>query len=105
MIRRLAISALAVHFADIRDLTANLLTLTFFLTPILYPVDSVPERFRGLLRLNPFSTFFGALHDTVFFFRPVSRAEWLWMAGITVGALAVGGALFERLRDSIAEEA
>jgi len=101
----LAISALAVHFADIRDLTANLLTLTFFLTPILYPVDSVPERFRGLLRLNPFSTFFGALHDTVFFFRPVSRAEWLWMAGITAGALAVGGALFERLRDSIAEEA
>ncbi|HYB53680.1 MAG TPA: ABC transporter permease [Thermoanaerobaculia bacterium] len=99
------ISALAVHFADIRDLTANLLTLTFFLTPILYPVESVPARFRGLLRLNPFSTFFGALHDTVFFFRPVPAAEWLWMAGITFASLSLGSALFERLRDSIAEEA
>jgi ABC-type polysaccharide/polyol phosphate export permease len=99
------ISALAVHFADIRDLTANLLTLAFFLTPILYPMESVPDRFRGLMRLNPFSTFFGALHDTVFFFRAVPAAEWLWMAGITIASLALGSALFERLRDSIAEEA
>jgi ABC-type polysaccharide/polyol phosphate export permease len=99
------VSALAVHFADIRDLIANLLTLAFFLTPILYPAESVPERFRGLLWLNPFSTFFGALHDTVFFFRPVPAAEWLWMAAVTAASLFLGGALFERLRDSIAEEA
>jgi homopolymeric O-antigen transport system permease protein len=101
----LAISALAVHFADIRDLMANLLTLAFFLTPVLYPADSVPQRFRGLLRLNPFSAFFSALHDSVFFFRAVPAVEWLWMAGIAAVSLLVGGAIFERLRDSIAEEA
>jgi lipopolysaccharide transport system permease protein len=101
----LAISSLAVHFGDVRDLVANLLTLTFFLTPILYPIDSVPVRFRGLLRVNPFATFFSALHDTAFFFRPVPAAEWAWMAGITVLCLALGGTVFERLRDSIAEEA
>ena len=28
----------------------NLLTLAFFLTPILYPLEAVPERYRGLLR-------------------------------------------------------
>src|SRR5262244_1408986 len=46
----LAISSLAVPFGDVRDLLANLLTLAFFVTPILYPVSSVPERFRPLLR-------------------------------------------------------
>jgi homopolymeric O-antigen transport system permease protein len=101
----LAVSALAVHFADIRDLVANLLTLTFFLTPVLYPMASVPERYRGLLRWNPFSTFFAALHETVFFFRPIRATEWLWMLGIAALAAALGGAVFERLRDSIAEEA
>jgi ABC-type polysaccharide/polyol phosphate export permease len=101
----LGISALAVHFADVRDLMANVLTLAFFLTPILYPVSSVPERFRGWLRWNPFSTFFAALHETAFFFRPVRGVEWLWMLGITSLSLALGAALFERLRDSIAEEA
>jgi lipopolysaccharide transport system permease protein len=101
----LATSALAVHFADIRDVIANLLTLTFFVTPILYPVESVPARFRGLLRLNPFATFFGALQETAFFFRPVRAVEWLWMGGFAVVSLAIGGGIFERLRDSIAEEA
>ena len=37
----LGASALTVHFKDVRDLLANLLTLLFFLTPILYPLDSV----------------------------------------------------------------
>lgn len=101
----LAISSLSVHFGDVRDLTANLLTLAFFLTPILYPVASVPERFRPLLRANPFAPFFDAIHQTVFFFRPVAAAEWLWMIGTAGGALFIGCAIFERLRDSIAEEA
>jgi lipopolysaccharide transport system permease protein len=101
----LAISSLAVHFGDVRDLVANLLTLAFFLTPILYPADSVPERFRVLVRVNPFATFFSALHDTAFFFRPIPAVEWAWMAGTAGVCLVVGSVIFERLRDSIAEEA
>jgi len=101
----LAISALAVHFGDVRDLVANLLTLAFFLTPILYPLDSVPQRFRPWTRVNPFATFFGAIHDSTFFFRPIGAIDWLWMAGTAVVCLGVGAAIFERLRDSIAEEA
>src|SRR5207247_3018148 len=33
----LVLSALTVHFRDIRDILANLLTLWFFATPIIYP--------------------------------------------------------------------
>ncbi len=101
----LAVSALAVHFGDVRDIVGNLLTLSFFLTPVLYPAAAVPERFRGLLRCNPFATFFSGVHDTLFFFRPVAAADWAWMAGTAAVALLAGGAIFERLRDSLAEEA
>jgi lipopolysaccharide transport system permease protein len=100
----LAVSSLAVHFGDVRDLVANLLTLAFFLTPILYPMDSVPDRFRPWLRANPFATFFAAIHDSAFFFRPIPAVDWLWMAGTALVCLGVGAAIFERLRDSIAEE-
>ena len=72
----LAVSSLAVHFGDVRDLVANLLTLAFFLTPVLYPAASVPERYRGLLRANPFAVYFAALHDCLFFFRPIAAADW-----------------------------
>jgi len=101
----LAVSALSVHFGDVRDVVANLLTLSFFLTPVLYPVASVPERFRPLLRVNPFATFFAGIQDTLFFFRPVAAVDWAWMAGTAAVALAAGGLIFERLRDSLAENA
>ena len=101
----LAVSSLAVHFGDVRDLVANALTLVFFLTPVLYPAASVPARWRPLLRVNPFATFFTGIHDTTFLFRPVPPADWLWMAGTALAALLVGAAVFERLRDSLAEEA
>lgn len=101
----LALSALAVRFGDVRDIVANLLTLAFFVTPVLYPVEAVPERWRSLLHANPFASFFAAIHDTLFSFRPVSAAAWIWMGGTAAVALAAGAAVFERLRDSLAEEA
>lgn len=101
----LAISSLSVHFGDVRDVLGNLLTLAFFLTPILYPLEAVPDRYRLLLRLNPFVPFFAALHDAIFFFRPPRAIEWLGMVVVAALSLILGSALFERLRDSIAEEA
>ena len=101
----LLVSVLSVHFGDVRDLLANLLTLAFFLTPVLYPIAAVPGRFRALLWLNPFAPFFAAIHDSTFFFRAIPAAGWAGMVFWTVVALAAGSAVFERLRDSVAEEA
>jgi lipopolysaccharide transport system permease protein len=101
----LLVSVLSVHFGDVRDLLANLLTLTFFLTPVLYPVGAVPGRLRALLWLNPFAPFFAAIHESAFFFRSIPAAAWAGMIFWTVGALAAGSAVFERMRDSVAEEA
>ncbi len=101
----LALSALAVHYGDVRDIVGNVLTLAFFVTPVLYPVSAVPERFRPLLRANPFATFFSGVHDTLFFFRPVPAADWAWMAATSAVCLAGGSLVFAKLRDTLAEEA
>ena len=42
----LLVSALTVHFRDLRDLLGNLLTLWFFATPIIYPMQQAPENMR-----------------------------------------------------------
>ena len=39
----LILSALTVHFRDIRDILANLLTFWFFATPIIYPCERPPR--------------------------------------------------------------
>ena len=50
----LILSALAVHFRDIKDILSNLLTLWFFATPIIYPwFQPSVQKFHLLLRHQP----------------------------------------------------
>ena len=41
-----ALSALCVHFKDVRDLLGNLLVLAFFLAPIIYTLSDLPPQVR-----------------------------------------------------------
>ena len=100
----LGLSALTVHFRDIRDLLANVLTLWFFATPIIYPYFMpAVGRFLWLFRLNPFYHF-AVSYQEILFFDQFGHARSL--AGLTVLSIAVffaGYWLFDRLRDSFAE--
>ncbi|NOT44509.1 MAG: ABC transporter permease [Acidobacteria bacterium] len=101
----LLVSALTVHFRDVRDLLANLLTLWFFATPIIYPVSQVPERVRGLLALNPMTHLVSAYQEVLFHPGPFTG----WPSLLALGAASVvvflaGYAVFDRLRDTLAEE-
>ena len=101
----LLVSALTVHFRDVRDLLANLLTLWFFATPIIYPITQAPERVRRLLNLNPFTHLAVAYQEVLFTPGPFMQGGRL----LAVGAASVlvclfGYFVFDRLRDTFAEE-
>jgi ABC-type polysaccharide/polyol phosphate export permease len=49
----LFVSSLAVYFADIVDIYQIALTAWMYLTPIIYPIDIIPLRYRWLFNLNP----------------------------------------------------
>jgi lipopolysaccharide transport system permease protein len=101
----LLVSALTVHFRDLRDLLANLLTLWFFATPIIYTMNEAPEGVRRFLNLNPFTHLAVAYQEVLFVDGPFSA--WRRLLVVGVGALAVlllGYATFDRLRDTLAEE-
>lgn len=47
------VSSLSVYVRDTPYLVGVLLQILFFMTPIFYPIEAIPERFRWPLRLNP----------------------------------------------------
>jgi len=100
----LFISALTVHFRDIQNLLTHLMQLWFFSTPVLYSFTSLPEALRAVLRFNPMTHVMKAYHDLLF--EGVARFQrGLGLAGIAaLVALALGAFLFDRLRDTLAEE-
>jgi lipopolysaccharide transport system permease protein len=103
----LILSALTVHFRDIRDILSNLLTFWFFATPIIYPYFLFPENvWQGkLLKLNPFTHLAITYQEILFFQGPVGHLKWLLVLGVmSVAFFLFGYFVFDRLRDTFAEE-
>lgn len=103
----LILSALTVHFRDIRDILSNLLTFWFFATPIIYPYWLFPESsWQGrLLKLNPFEHIVISYQEILFFEGPVGHLKWLLLLGaISILFFLFGYFIFDRLRDTFAEE-
>jgi ABC-type polysaccharide/polyol phosphate export permease len=110
----LALSALNVHLRDVEQILTNALTLLFFLSPILYPVSTVPSLvrigealalpLRPLYFLNPVAGLVQSYQNIFFFNR---QPHWIHLGMVSVcavAALVAGWWVFDRLRDSLAEE-
>jgi lipopolysaccharide transport system permease protein len=98
------VASAAVLFRDLRDIVMNLLTLGFFLTPILYTIERIDKRWlRALLRLNPMTPFVVSYQDVFFFARVPALSDTLLMFAYALASMALGMTVFGRLRDTLAE--
>jgi lipopolysaccharide transport system permease protein len=101
----LILSALTVHFRDIRDILSNLLTVWFFVTPIIYPWQEAPDSIKRFLNLNPFMHLAVSYQEILFFDGPFGHLKWMLMLGaISILFFLLGYFIFDRLRDTFAEE-
>lgn len=106
----LALSALNVHFKDVKDIVNNVLALLFYLTPVIYPLSmlrdlDIPYLHGIVYWVNPVSPFTVA-YQRVFFDGVAPALDlWLHMAAWSVAAWIVGAWVFDRLSDSLAEAA
>lgn len=62
----LALSSLNVMFRDVQHLIEPVLNMIFYATPIIYPIEVIPEKFRWILALNPLAHFVGATRSFLY---------------------------------------
>jgi len=111
----LALSALNVHFKDVKDIVANLLALLFYLTPVIYTLEGISFPDVGwaqalgrvvtaLVRwCNPFTPFTEATQEALFRGHWPELGIWIHMAAWSLGCWVIGIWIFDRLRDSLVE--
>lgn len=99
----LLLSSANVLYRDVQHLIANVLSLLFFLCPIVYPISSVPERFRFTIDLNPFALFIATYHRVILEGLWPSATSLLILSLWSVAAIVLGNLLFDRWREEFAE--
>ncbi len=107
----LAVASANVLFRDVEHLLAALLLPWFFLTPVLYTFDKLPEKVRRhdtlidvLTYANVATPPIQAIRDPLFAGSWPRAVDVAYLAGATVVALAVGAFVFMRVDDQIAVE-
>jgi len=102
------VSALTVHFRDLKDILANLLTLWFFATPIIYPFMTPAiqnhKAIVWMLTLNPMTHIIEAYHYAFVF---GSLPHWKRLPVTFIAGLIcfyLGYLIFDKLRDTFVEE-
>jgi lipopolysaccharide transport system permease protein len=99
----LFLGTLNVAFRDVQHLVGNALTLLFFLCPILYPADAVPEQFQPLLAFNPFAVFTSWYQEILFYDSVPSLSSLIQLFGWSGLSLFLGVSVYNAYRESFAE--
>jgi len=78
------IAAIVPYVRDVQQVMGYVLQGMFFLSPVLYSLDAIPERFRSLVYLNPVTIYIESYHTIIF-----ERAfPSLWLVG---GMICISG--------------
>ncbi|MEO8034185.1 MAG: ABC transporter permease [Acidobacteriota bacterium] len=93
----LALTAASIFFGDIREMVQAGLPAVMYLTPIIYPIEVVPERFRWLIKLNPLVYIVEVVRDPIYYGIVPSRATFTLATVMSFGALAIGWMIFRHL--------
>jgi lipopolysaccharide transport system permease protein len=99
----LAVSVVSVYFLDFQFIVAFALNLFFWVTPILYQLDTIPERYRFLsLYFNPLSPLMCSWRELFL----SNTMHWGWIANALLSSLViffVGLLIFRRLNRRLDE--
>ena len=100
----LLLSTITVFMRDTKHILGNMLTLWFFVTPVLYPLTQIPAQFRFLVKFNPAASFTLAYHDIFFWGRWPDWTVLAALTGLGLLLLFVSAVVFENNKEYFAEK-
>jgi len=90
-------AALRVFYRDLEQLLPTLLLFLFFLTPILYAPQMLPESLQQVWTFNPLAGLMNDLRESLLEGMAVPGRSTLWILPVAVGVFFLGRAFFRRL--------
>ena len=97
-------AGLTVFLRDIPQTLGVVLNIWFYMTPIIYPASSIPEKFRGwVFWLNPIAAISEIYRDIILVGEIKHWGEWSVASVISVTIFWLGLSVYKRLRPAFAD--
>ena len=92
-------------FPDIKNIVGIISRILFFLTPIFWSIDGLPERIATILKFNPLYYIATGYRESLVYGVPFWHHPrlTLYYWGITIGLIVIGIFVFKRLRPHFAD--
>lgn len=98
------VSSLSVYFRDLQHIMGIISMAWMYLTPIIYPVEMVPEKFIDLFYLNPMTAIVIAYRDILYYKQVPELGTLVNAVLMGVGILIIGRIVFSKLQRGFVEE-
>ena len=98
------VSALTVYLRDLEYILSIISMAWMYLTPILYPIENVPEAYRGICYINPMTSIIVAYRDILYSSKVPEMGKLVIAVFMGILLLAIGLVSFEHLQRHFAEE-
>jgi ABC-type polysaccharide/polyol phosphate export permease len=96
-------ASLLPYFRDLSHLLGSILQGLFFLSPIMYSIELIPERFRFLILLNPF-TYFATSYQSIILLKKIPPIYHLGIIfTLSLFTLMIGIYVFKKLKEGFAD--
>ena len=97
-------SALNVFFRDLEHILGIVIMGWFYLTPIVYTLDMIPEQYIKLFYLNPMTNIIMAYRD-ILYYKQMPDFGMLWEILLwSIGFIVIGYVVFQKLQKRFVEE-
>jgi lipopolysaccharide transport system permease protein len=97
------VASVGVYVRDVGQVMPALSSLLMFLTPIFYPLSSVPEGLKNLFALNPLAWGADITRAALLSGAPIDVAQWGWHLLVSVVFCAAGAWTFAKLQKGFAD--
>jgi lipopolysaccharide transport system permease protein len=97
------LSAVNVRYHDVKHVVPFLVQLWMFMTPVIYPVNFIPEKYRLLMYLNPMAGPIEAFRACVLGHKPVNVEGLAISLCVSVVMFAIGLLYFKRVERTFAD--
>ena len=98
------VSAVTVYIRDLEHILGILTMAWMYLTPVIYPITMVPERYMAIFRLNPMTPITIAYRDILYFGKLPEMSTLVQAFELGIVFLVLGVAVFSKLKRHFAEE-